>query len=304
MIVWGGYDGTPTGLDTGGRYNPVTDSWTSTSTTNAPAPRAFGTAVWTGSEMVVWGGTGGSYYNTGGRYNPVTDSWTSTSTVNAPPGRASHTAVWTGSEMIVWGGLNGSANFNTGGRYNPATDSWQTISTVGAPSIRSFHSAIWTGSEMIVWGGSGTFFGTGELNTGGRYNPATNSWQSTSTVNAPAARQLHTAIWTGTKMVVWGGADNNNSSYLNTGGRYSASANTWQSTSTANAPAARRIHTAIWTGSEMVVWGGYGAAGFLNSGGRYAGIPAAPTLGYLGSALMAAGLLLLGRRALGRRRRG
>ena len=70
-------------LNTGGRYNPSTDSWTATSTTNAPAGRDGHTAVWTGSEMIVWGGhiDGSSYYlNTGGRYNPSTDSWTATST--------------------------------------------------------------------------------------------------------------------------------------------------------------------------------------------------------------------------------
>ena len=44
-------------LNTGGRYNPSTDSWTATSTTNAPTARVTHTAVWTGSEMIVWGGT-------------------------------------------------------------------------------------------------------------------------------------------------------------------------------------------------------------------------------------------------------
>ena len=42
-------------LNTGGRYNPSTDSWTATSTTNAPSGRVGHTAVWTGSEMIVWG---------------------------------------------------------------------------------------------------------------------------------------------------------------------------------------------------------------------------------------------------------
>src|SRR5437867_7443955 len=32
--------------------------------------------------------------------------------------------------------------------------------------------------------------------------------------------------------------------------------NTWTATSTTNAPAARDSHTAVWTGSEMIVWGG------------------------------------------------
>ena len=65
------------------------DTWTRTSTTNAPDARGdwSNTAVWTGSEMIVWGGYGGSSLNTGGRYNPSTDSWTATSTTDAPAGR-------------------------------------------------------------------------------------------------------------------------------------------------------------------------------------------------------------------------
>ena len=53
-----------------------------------------------------------------------TDQWTATTTSNAPHGRSLHVAVWTGSEMIVWGGGIPGTPFNTGGRYNPSTDSW------------------------------------------------------------------------------------------------------------------------------------------------------------------------------------
>ena len=88
MIVWGGVAFVGPGFiyfDTGGRYNPNTNIWTTTSTTNAPTARSGHTAVWTGSEMIVWGGHGdfdllGYYFNTGGRYDPGTDSWTATST--------------------------------------------------------------------------------------------------------------------------------------------------------------------------------------------------------------------------------
>ena len=93
-----------------------TDAWTLTNLTNVPDPRTFPTAVWTGSEMIVWGGY--PQLNTGGKYDPSTDSWTATSTVNAPAGRELHTAVWTGSEMIVWGGRDVNGDFPiTGGRY-------------------------------------------------------------------------------------------------------------------------------------------------------------------------------------------
>src|SRR5438309_3555821 len=124
MIVWGGRGAGL--LNTGGRYNPSTDTWIATSITGAPTYREDHTAVWTGSEMIVWGGLDSSGYdvNTGGRYNPITDSWTAPSTTNAPAGRQVHTAVWAGSEMIVWGGSpdGGFSYLNTGGRYDPITD--------------------------------------------------------------------------------------------------------------------------------------------------------------------------------------
>src|SRR6058998_304381 len=192
------------------------DSWTATSTTSAPAARELHTAVWSGSEMIVWGGLGsGGRLNTGGRYNPGTDSWTATSTTSAPAGRYFHTAVWTGSEMIVWGGASSGSVLNTGGRYNPSTDSWTATSTTSAPAGRQQHTAEWTGSEMIVWGGVDT--SDPYLNTGGRYKPGTDSWTATSTTSAPAGRYLHTAVWTGSEMIVWGGY---NGSDLNIGGRY------------------------------------------------------------------------------------
>ena len=69
---------------------------------------------------------------------------------------------------------------------------------------------------MIVWGG----YNNGELNTGGRYNPDTDSWTATSTINAPTARLNHTAVWSGSEMIVWSGGDAG--STVNTGGRYCA----------------------------------------------------------------------------------
>jgi N-acetylneuraminic acid mutarotase len=206
--------------NTGGRYNPVANSWAPTSTTNAPDARNHHTAVWTGSEMIVWGGGFGDPLNTGGRYNPATNSWVSTST--ATPARSGHTAVWTSDEMIVWGGYSGGIHVNTGGRYHPSTNSWTPTTLTGAPDGRIAHAAVWTGTEMIVWGGF-NFNGNEFFNTGGRYNPTTNAWIATSVANAPSPREVSdasNAVWTGTEMIVWGGFDGN--FLLNTGGRYCA----------------------------------------------------------------------------------
>jgi N-acetylneuraminic acid mutarotase len=243
------------------------DTWTATSTTNPASPRYEHTAVWTGTEMIVWGGSQPpDVLNTGGRYNPSTDTWSTTSTTSAPDARIDHTAVWTGTEMIVWGG-NGCCPiyFNTGGRYNPATDSWTATSTANAPDGRVIHTAVWTGTEMIVWGGQGPLPPPGFFNTGGRYNPGTDSWTATSTINAPVARAYDTAVWTGSEMIVWGGYP-----YTNSGGRYEPGTDSWTATSLTNAPEARGYHTAVWTGSEMIVWGGgHGGNTEMNTGGRY-----------------------------------
>jgi N-acetylneuraminic acid mutarotase len=268
MVVWGGTNGSI--LNTGGRYDPATDTWIATSIgLNVPAPRRFHTAVWTGTEMVIWGGIGSSYLNSGGRYNPATDTWAATSTgSNVPSARNSHTAVWTGTAMIVWGGTNGTY-FNTGGRYDPLSDTWAPTSTAApVPEARRDHTAVWTGTEMIVWGG-GTSNST-TWNTGGRYDPATDTWAATSTgSNVPVSRRLHTAVWSGTKMIVWGGT--NGTSSFNTGGRYDPATDTWAATSTgSNVPASRRLHTAVWSGTKLIVWGGVLSDGaWLKSGGLY-----------------------------------
>jgi hypothetical protein len=131
------------------------DAWAGTTTSNAPIGRYAHTTVWTGSEMIVWGGFDGqtTFFDTGGRYIPSTDTWEATSITNAPSARGSHTAVWTGNEMIVWGGEDGPAFLNTGGRYNPSTDSWVATSTTNAPEPRDLNTPFWTGTEMILWGG-------------------------------------------------------------------------------------------------------------------------------------------------------
>src|SRR5215467_6149034 len=53
---------------------------------------------------------------------------------------------------------------------------------------------------------------------------------------------------------------------------------TWTATSTTNAPTGRAFHTAVWTGSEMIVWGGFGDSGVVNTGGRYCAQAGTPTI--------------------------
>jgi N-acetylneuraminic acid mutarotase len=270
MVVWGGY-GLSGWVNTGGVYDPATDTWGATSTTSAPAGRTSHTSVWTGAKMVVWGGYGVSWtvLNNGGVYDPATDTWVATSTTNAPTPRVYQTAVWTGSRMVVWGGFDGSVRFNTGGVYDLATDTWTPTPTTNAPTGRMSHTAVWTGSKVVVWGGFDGSDCSDRANTGGVYDPATGTWTATSTTNAPTARAYHTAVWTGSKMVVWGGQGGCGLGWLSTGGVYDPATDTWTAMSTTDAPSARYGHKAVWSGSKMIVWGGLDSSVSFNNGGVY-----------------------------------
>src|SRR5207253_8383836 len=91
---------------TGSASTCADDTWSSL--IDLPARRANHTAVWTGSEMIVFGGRNYELpVGTGDRYNPATDTWSKVSLTNAPIPRYNHTAVWSGTEMIVWGGYTG-----------------------------------------------------------------------------------------------------------------------------------------------------------------------------------------------------
>lgn len=103
------------------------------------------------------------------------DTWDNGILDDLPDARKHHTAVWTGSLMVVWGGSDGIRYLNTGGRYDPATDHWTLTSMVGAPAARDLHTAVWTGSLMVVWGG----YNGGYFDAGGRYDPAADSWTPT-----------------------------------------------------------------------------------------------------------------------------
>jgi N-acetylneuraminic acid mutarotase len=273
MIVWGGGDGA-TQFNSGYRYNPGANTWTTMTTTGAPETRYRHTATWVGSELVIWGGKGGSgpsavNFTNGGRYDPTTDTWTSIADTSSIAARQFASSSAVAGQLIVWGGAFSASDPATvfkfhknGGRLTPATSAWTTLAT-GSPAPRAGHSLIWTGTELIVWGGTvstNTNIGFDPtFNDGARFNPATGVWTPLPSTNAPLGRYGHSAVWTGTEMIIFGGQRINATSMnetLNTGARYHPGTDTWTATDTATAPSARSRHTAVWTGSKMIVWGG------------------------------------------------
>ena len=272
-ILWGGSLGRDgNGFDlyagTGGRYQPDADAWTPVSTISTPTARSRHTAVWSGSEMIVWGGYGGTgYLADGGRFSVSNNLWN-----GLPPSalsaRDGHGAVWTGNRMLIWGGNNRMGRLSDGALFNPADGTWTMLPTAGAPAARANATVLWATDRLLVWGGDGASGyradGAQLLVTGGV--PST-AWQPFSTASAPTARSGHTAVWTGTTMLVWGGE--NRQGHLADGAAYDPVANAWTPISMTGAPVARKLHSAVWTGTEMMVYGGATATGATATGAIY-----------------------------------
>src|SRR5262249_9027829 len=84
----------------GGRFDPATNTWTALPASGAPSARGAHSAVWTGTEMIIWGGAAGADIGSGSRWNPTTGTWRPVSDFNAPFARRFYVAAWTGTEAI------------------------------------------------------------------------------------------------------------------------------------------------------------------------------------------------------------
>jgi len=216
--------------------------------------------VWfIGDDILVWGVTFddfmGNSHEYGARYTASTDSWARVSTAGAPDDSAYR--IWTGSQLIVLP-YSGSS-IPSEAVYDYATDSWTAVSTTNA--VWPTQEPIWTGTELLCWNTSGGL-------TGGRYNPATNTWSAISMANGPSSLSAVVSQWTGSEWIVWGsyGDDPDDGSassvHYNAGWRYNPSSNSWTAMSRSGAPGPFSVWSSSgsplygWTGTQLIIFGG------------------------------------------------
>ena len=172
-------------------------------------------AVWSGNELIVYGGVFDAESIDGGeRYSFNDDEWTPIGREPAPIySRWGHSAAWIDSRMLVWGGFTSedesvpaAPTSPSGALYDPAEDDWSTMTTDSAPSPRAWTTGVVVGGRFFVWGGAdGSGFAA--LGDGALYDPVTDTWATVSTESAPTARALQTVVSSGNTVIVWGGSD-------------------------------------------------------------------------------------------------
>jgi hypothetical protein len=149
----------------------------------APSGSGSGSMVWTGKQVIVWGGIVGMHgfgsTGDGAAYDPETDTWSALPKAPISP-RGGQAAVWTGSEMVIWGGQEGMSGptYNDGAAFDPTTNTWRMLAQSPLPPM-SGATALWDGHEVIVLGGqpqqiNGLQGASPDVAT---YDPATDSWR-------------------------------------------------------------------------------------------------------------------------------
>ena len=244
-------------------------AWKNGTVINAPTARVGHGAVWTGTQLMIWGGFlgAGNYSGNGATYDPALDAWAPISNVGAPSARRGHSAVWTGTSLLVWGGFNGTY-LATGGEYVSTSTTWTALPTLNAPVGRDGHSTIWTGSRLVLFGGRNA---DGLLADGALYDPVAGLWAPLASTGIPSARFNASAVWTGTQLVVWGGQGELGET--STGGilpiASGTTPGTWTDINTNGALSARQGHSAVWTGQTILYFGGMQGGSFLGDGAAF-----------------------------------
>lgn len=240
-------------------------SWSWTPLPPAPIkPRIQDLSVWTGAQLIIWGGAGTSSAVSaeGGSYEPATNSWRE---IPAAPisGRVSPVGVWTGSQVLIYGGTTASGQPSTdGAAYDPANNTWQKLPAAPLGNLTNSGSyTVWTGSRMLAWGFFGTSPGTAHDHGSravGSFDPADDIW--TTGAAAPVEAPLFgDAFWTGQEMLVVGSEPDAGTSGPppDIAVAYNPNTDTWTQLPPPPLSGARTGEMAAWDGTELILGGGY-----------------------------------------------
>jgi hypothetical protein len=122
------------------------------------------------------------------------------------------------------------------------------------PESRYGATAVWDGTEALFIGG--TLAGAHAPSAGTvAFNPATGQWRRLPAMES--SRSLFAVAWTGRQVLVWGGVTGSpqDGKIPPHGVAYDPAANKWSALPLA--PLRGRVEpTAVWTGTQMIVWGG------------------------------------------------
>jgi Kelch motif len=216
-----------------------------------------GIVLWTGREAIGWGGgCCGDVQSNGAAYNPVRNTYRDLPRSPLAPSQRP-IGVWTGREVVLFvsgfspDGKPYPASKARAAAYNPTTNTWRRIAPLPGGDLRFTGSAVWDGHEVLV-------AGTGRsARSAYAFDPATNRWRTLAPL--PARRIGAGAVWTGSRLFLWGGLNFAGTKSLRDGVAYDPSHDRWSRISPAPV---REGVSVVWSGRSMIVVDHAAAAAF------------------------------------------
>jgi hypothetical protein len=218
-------------------------------------------SVWTGTELIVWGGTtGGSSSSTGladgAAYNPSTQTWRSIP--DAPISGTHPIAVWDHRRMLVW--EKSETGESPAAAFDPSTDTWTSLAPAPPRAAVAPSGAFWGDAAAVL------------LDLGVSYNPDLNEYR-----DLPMSRVKYgVSVWTGKEVIALGTTADQPSVNPVIVDRLTYAAGQWAE---AAAPAGINAQSldAAWTGTRVVV-ATYDlhAAAFDPASGAWSALPDLP----------------------------
>jgi hypothetical protein len=222
------------------------------------AGRAGHSAVWTGREMVIWGG----YLDAdplidGAAYDPAARTWRKVPAAPLSP-RYDPGAFWTGQEMVVFGGSTLENDMLAdGAAWNPATNAWRRL-PVSPLGPRDSAVVAWAGDRLVVWGGSTVLPSdaaddavTEMRNDGAAWVAASNSWVPVAAAPIPS-RSGAESVWAGNRLVVTGGSHEGDDDDRTDGAALDPVSGAWTAIAARPAPGSCGFEipcAGVWTGT-------------------------------------------------------
>jgi len=134
------------------------------------------------------------------------------------------------------------------------------VSATNAPSPRGNYAIAMTGTKVIIWGGLAPQTKGGAmapLADGAVLDLTSRTWRRIAPRGAPSARFAPSVVWTGSQLVIWGGAASLDvADLLGDGAIYDLKRDRWTPIAATGAPSARWRPIVVWTGRAMLVMGG------------------------------------------------
>jgi hypothetical protein len=254
LVVWGGFSVPDRALGDGAMYLPDQDAWERLPSAPITA-RGDLTAVWTGREVLFVGGAertgrfgrvsgehrdGAAYDLETGQWRtiqPVPDGVWSVRNRGVWPIRERFTGTWSGDVLFVWG--------RDVALYDPAADQWQRVTApLSGIRVGGAVEAVSLRGQVVVIGLAAR---DDPATFGITYQPASGTFGTVPAVTGQSMSTLRQAVAAGEHVLA-----------LLTGPeeamRWSPGEDSWQSIPPALSRGVEAVP--VWTGAELLVWGG------------------------------------------------